>query len=464
MNRFLVALLLLLSACPQVGAQGLQFFEGTWEQVLQESAKQGRPVFVDVYTAWCGPCKKMAKEIFTQAEAGAFYNARFINYKVDAEKGEGIEVARRFNVSAYPTCLFISPSGRLISHFLGAQSVEKLLQEGEKALKNFALLPEIEAMDAEYAQGRRDRSFLQAYCAKRSSFGEVGGRPVNDLLSLLPDEALSDQENREWVQSMTLMDDVLLERCILRLGAMDKTAKREMSAFNKAIMRSISTFINQAMEDGNRDQLDRALAQKARMSAIDKQNEANELMASMGGGIAYIAPEQIKLNFFAKHGYREEFAALFLDYLHKNMAQGNAEELLRKSDEDERSFRDFMQSDTIAAETKEEVQKGRGMMKLFSGIKSKILASSLYTAAEHYWELNAPQTEELRKNYVEWLCYIYALNREAAVAIPVAQKLKELGEPTQGIGLLENLRAFLRLTGDPEGEAAKVEAALDELR
>lgn len=443
-----------------VQAQGILFFEGSWVELQKESAAQKRPIFIDVYTSWCAPCKKMSKEIFTRQEVGDYFNARFINYKIDAEKGEGIEIAARFNVSAYPTCLFVTSEGKLISSFLGAQTAEKLIKEGEKAMKNFALLPEIERLDAIYKRGNREPDFLQEYCSKRSEFGENGGQPVNDLLALLPDTALSEKENVRWIGHMTISDDSLLERCINRLRVMDRGHKRKANALNKAIMQALSTLLNQAIEGNLKTEFDRLIAHKAQMTAIDKQNQQNEIMASMGGGISYIAPEQIKLLFYAKHRYDVEFSTLFLDYLNRNMAEHPTQQLISKTDEDERTYADFLKSDTVSEETKREVERGRGLMKLFSGIHNKVLSSSLFNAAEHYWELNAPQSAELKSHYIEWLQFFYALAREASIAIPVSQRLAELGETAQAKAMLENLSEFLTVKGDPEKELGRVKEAL----
>ena len=75
--------------------EGIKFFEGTWEEALTLAKKEHKIIFVDAYTTWCGPCKQMAKDVFTQKEVGDFYNKSFINVKLDMEKGEGIGFSQK---------------------------------------------------------------------------------------------------------------------------------------------------------------------------------------------------------------------------------------------------------------------------------------------------------------------------------------------------------------------------------
>ena len=39
-------------------AEGIQFFEGSWEEALKESQETGKPIFLDAYASWCGPCRR----------------------------------------------------------------------------------------------------------------------------------------------------------------------------------------------------------------------------------------------------------------------------------------------------------------------------------------------------------------------------------------------------------------------
>lgn len=117
-----------------VGASGIQFFDGTWEDVLAEAKAQRQLIFVDAYTEWCGPCKMMNRNTFPNQEVGKFFMEKFVNYKFDMEKGEGPEFAERYQVNAYPTLLFINYEGEIVHKALGYKGPRELIRLGEEAL------------------------------------------------------------------------------------------------------------------------------------------------------------------------------------------------------------------------------------------------------------------------------------------------------------------------------------------
>ena len=112
---------------------GIQFFHGTFAELKAKAASSSKPIFMDAYTSWCGPCKWMAKNVFTQEEVGKFYNGSFICAKVDMEKGEGVELAKIFDVNAYPTLLYLDASGKVIHRALGARDGKDFIELGKIA-------------------------------------------------------------------------------------------------------------------------------------------------------------------------------------------------------------------------------------------------------------------------------------------------------------------------------------------
>lgn len=113
----------------------VKFFEGSWNEVLQEAKKQNKPIFVDFYTSWCGPCKLMTKTTFANTNVGDYLNSNYIAYKIDCEKGEGIQMAEKFEIYSYPTLCFFDKNGKLQSKEVGYKNANDFLSLVQKYKK-----------------------------------------------------------------------------------------------------------------------------------------------------------------------------------------------------------------------------------------------------------------------------------------------------------------------------------------
>lgn len=114
--------------------EGIKFEHGSWNEILEKSRQEGKPIFLDAFASWCGPCKWMAKNIFTNDTVAQFYNKHFINAKIDMEKGEGVDIANRYGVRAYPTLLYIDGSGEMLHRTCGSVPAQEFIQNGKNAL------------------------------------------------------------------------------------------------------------------------------------------------------------------------------------------------------------------------------------------------------------------------------------------------------------------------------------------
>jgi len=132
-------LLFIISVCLLVGGtanaqDGIKFNENSWKELLAKAKKQDKLIFVDAYAVWCGPCKQMTRDVFSQKEVGSFFNARFINAKIDMEKGEGIGLSKEFGVMAYPTLLFVNSDGEVVHRSVGYHTTDLLIELAKAAL------------------------------------------------------------------------------------------------------------------------------------------------------------------------------------------------------------------------------------------------------------------------------------------------------------------------------------------
>ncbi len=158
---FTVSLLTSLLASAQIS-----FFEGTWEDALKQAQKKNKVIFVDAFTDWCGPCKMMSAQTFTNTEVGTFFNDNFINVKLDMEKGEGPSFAKTYQVNAYPTLLFINPGSKEIVHkVLGFRNSDLFLNEAKTAVTKFGGNAE---------GGKKKKEKKQKKCRKSKITTETG--------------------------------------------------------------------------------------------------------------------------------------------------------------------------------------------------------------------------------------------------------------------------------------------------
>ena len=463
MKRILLFSILCVLGLQLAAAQGIQFFGGSWKEVMAEAKSTGRPVFIDVYTSWCMPCKKMAKETFTQKEVGDYFNANFVNYKIDAEKGEGITIARQYKVTAYPTCLFVLPNGKLVHSFLGFQTVAQLIKQGKQAVKNAALLPELEKMDGEYQAGKRDKEFLLAYCAKRKDFGQKGDKPLNELLQLFTDEELTEVQYAEWLKSSTIYDKDLVDRLVRLAKAMKAGAdKRVFLKFDNTVMATLSNYFNDAIDNNRRSQFDHLYAAKEALDAIDPSNRSNGMLASMGGGISYMPKELIRLTFLRKNNLADEFRRDYAAYMKQIMLESPTDSLLQHSNTEAQAYHKFMNDPSVSAEEKKSQDQSYGLMHLMTSVNAQLKAGSLFSSWDYYWG-DKPLDEAQKATAVAWLKHLYATWRNADLALPIADALVGLGRAAEAKSLLQDLADYLKLTGDEDHQMEKVVARLKDL-
>lgn len=134
MKKYIVILILMIGSVRALYAQGIEFNHGNWAEIKAQAKKENKLIFLDFYTVWCAPCKKMAMEVFPLPEAGTFFNKYFINVKVDAEKGEGITLAKTYSPSGYPTLIFTDAEGMQLYRATGAETAQELIKHGKVAL------------------------------------------------------------------------------------------------------------------------------------------------------------------------------------------------------------------------------------------------------------------------------------------------------------------------------------------
>ncbi|MDT0608243.1 thioredoxin family protein [Croceitalea rosinachiae] len=146
MKKFLLNLVLLFTI--SITAQEVQWV--SWEEAVTLSKTETNPkkIFVDVYTDWCGWCKKMDKDTFQNPIVAAYMAENFYMVKMDAEGKEPIEydgktfkfvpqgrrgyhelaAALLQGKMSYPTVIFLDEELKMLSPVPGYQKVKPFLQ------------------------------------------------------------------------------------------------------------------------------------------------------------------------------------------------------------------------------------------------------------------------------------------------------------------------------------------------
>lgn len=184
----------------QAQEDGIKFLEAGFGEVLALAELEGKLVFVDAYTDWCTPCKKMDKDVFTDKAIGDFFNNNFLSVKVNMEEGEGVDLAKKYFVYAYPSLLFVDYDGTVAHRYAGFLDTKGLLSLGNTALDEGNNL---EALAKRFEEGEREEAFLMQYL--QASFRGGGGNHVAILEEYLNTQSdWSKPETQELI--FTLLD------------------------------------------------------------------------------------------------------------------------------------------------------------------------------------------------------------------------------------------------------------------
>lgn len=122
-------------------------------EALTAQKKNKKPIFLDAYTVWCGPCKMLDKQTFSDEKFAKFINENYNPVKFNAEgneefsfqgkayKNPGYQEARKnsrnsvheftlaIGVRAYPTMTVIDHSGKVVKSIMGVRGVDDLMKE-----------------------------------------------------------------------------------------------------------------------------------------------------------------------------------------------------------------------------------------------------------------------------------------------------------------------------------------------
>lgn len=144
MNRFWIFVLLGFCGLQTVDAQNVKWY--TFEEAIALNAKEPRNIMIDIYTDWCGWCKVMDKQTFSQPEVAKVLNEQYYAVKFNAETkdtiqfqntafvndGEGsrpphqLAVAMLKGKMSYPNIVFLDKKNQMLGAVPGFRKVPEM--------------------------------------------------------------------------------------------------------------------------------------------------------------------------------------------------------------------------------------------------------------------------------------------------------------------------------------------------
>lgn len=188
-----------ISATPAAGAQmtlaqadGIAFRELSFPEALKRAEVEDKLLFVDCFTTWCGPCKRLSKVVFKDSLVADYFNRHFVNLKMDMEKDEGVELRKKYGVHAYPTLLFINSSGEVVYRLVGAEDALELLKKVKLGVESGGL----SGLKKRYEAGDRDLAFISGYINALSAANreQEAGKVAADFLQGREQKMLEDED------------------------------------------------------------------------------------------------------------------------------------------------------------------------------------------------------------------------------------------------------------------------------
>ncbi len=212
-------------------AQGIDFVshDTKWADILAKAKAENKVIFMDAYTTWCGPCKKMAADVFPQKEVGDYFNKQFINVKMDMENGEGPDLAKKYRIRAYPTYLFIAGDGELVHKSMGMMPAANFINVAKSAANPNQ---QFFTLKKRFDKGERDPAFVKNLLDAATKSGE--SQIASDVMNVYMDtqKDLGTKENMDLlINSTQKVESKAYKYIVNNRTAFDKNYQKELVEF-----------------------------------------------------------------------------------------------------------------------------------------------------------------------------------------------------------------------------------------
>ena len=109
-------------------------WQGTLAAAMKIAAREKKPILIDFWAEWCGPCKQMLATTYKD-KAVVARSKQFVPVLINAD--EQPKLLEKFGISAIPTVVFLDAKGKVLLQATGLQDSATFLQTMSQAAKKF---------------------------------------------------------------------------------------------------------------------------------------------------------------------------------------------------------------------------------------------------------------------------------------------------------------------------------------
>jgi thiol:disulfide interchange protein len=108
-------------------------WENNFNQALEKAKTAKKLVMVDIYTDWCGWCKKLDRDVYTNTQVEQNLGKEFVSVKINPENGpNNAQLARQFGTRGYPHIVFTDSAGKKVGEIRGYVTADVFLKQLEQ--------------------------------------------------------------------------------------------------------------------------------------------------------------------------------------------------------------------------------------------------------------------------------------------------------------------------------------------